>query len=72
MSHGDQLTALPEQFEVVGKTKNAPFACIAHKTDPIYGIQFHPEVTHSYRGKEVLKNFVIDICACRPNWSMVT
>jgi GMP synthase (glutamine-hydrolysing) len=47
MSHGDKLGALPAEFHVIATTKNAPFAGIAHETKPIYGIQFHPEVTVS-------------------------
>ncbi|SPC62609.1 probable GUA1 - GMP synthase (glutamine-hydrolyzing) [Ustilago sp. UG-2017b] len=71
MSHGDQLCKAPEDFVVIGKTPSAPFAAIAHKTRPIYGVQFHPEVTHSVRGVEVFDNFV-DICGCRRNWTMET
>jgi GMP synthase (glutamine-hydrolysing) len=71
MSHGDQLSKLPDDFVVIGKTKTAPYACIAHVDKPIYGIQFHPEVTHSPRGKEIIKNFVVNICQCRTNWTMV-
>jgi len=71
MSHGDQLSALPPQFHVIGCTHSAPFAAIAHDTKPFYGIQFHPEVTHSPRGKEVIARFVLHICGCQPNWTMV-
>jgi GMP synthase (glutamine-hydrolysing) len=71
MSHGDQLSALPEDFHVVGRTKSAPFAAIAHNEKPFYGIQFHPEVTHSPRGKEVIAKFVLDICQCKASWTMV-
>ncbi|KAA1477179.1 GMP synthase [Dentipellis sp. KUC8613] len=70
MSHGDQLSELPPDFHVVGHTKTAPFAAIAHNSKPIYGIQFHPEVTHSPRGREVIGRFVLDICGCKPNWTM--
>ena len=71
MSHGDQLVRPPKDFVVVGKTDSAPYACIAHPSKPIYGIQFHPEVTHSLRGKEVFQNFVLHICKCHANWTMV-
>lgn len=71
MSHGDQLSKAPEDFEVIGKTPTAPFAAMAHKTKPIYGVQFHPEVTHSVRGVELFDNFV-SICGCRRNWTMAT
>ncbi|KAJ1023217.1 hypothetical protein NDA16_003370 [Ustilago loliicola] len=71
MSHGDQLSKAPEDFVVIGKTPSAPFAAMAHKTKPIFGVQFHPEVTHSVRGVEVFDNFV-DICGCRRDWTMET
>ncbi|KAG8905186.1 GMP synthase (glutamine-hydrolyzing) [Tulasnella sp. 403] len=70
MSHGDQLSAIPPEFHIIGKTQTAPFAGIAHDSKPIFGIQFHPEVTHTPRGKEVISRFVIDICQCRTNWTM--
>src|ERR1700748_1761046 len=72
MSHGDRLTSLPDGFIVVAKTENAPFASIAHLNKPIYGIQFHPEVTHSPQGREVIRNFVVDICRCNTNWTMAS
>lgn len=72
MSHGDQLSAIPPNFHIIGKTKTAPLAAIAHDTKPIYGIQFHPEVTHSPRGKEVIANFVLKIVKCQANWTMVS
>lgn len=70
MSHGDQLSALPNDFHVIGHTNSAPYAAIAHNSKPCYGIQFHPEVTHSPRGREVIRRFILDICQCRPNWTM--
>lgn len=70
MSHGDKLGALPPNFHTIAVTKNAPFAGIAHETKPIYGIQFHPEVTHTPRGKTLLKNFAIDICGAEAKWTM--
>ncbi|KAI6113030.1 GMP synthase [Pisolithus sp. B1] len=70
MSHGDQLQNLPPGFHVIGHTQTAPFAAIAHDSKPIYGIQFHPEVTHSPKGKEIISRFVINICRCRTNWTM--
>ncbi|KAF9514572.1 hypothetical protein BS47DRAFT_1342878 [Hydnum rufescens UP504] len=72
MSHGDQLSQIPTDFYVIGKTTTAPYAAIAHKTRPFWGIQFHPEVTHSLRGKEVISRFVLDITNCRANWTMET
>lgn len=71
MSHGDQLSELPPNFHVIGATKTAPYAAVAHDTKPIYGIQFHPEVTHSPRGREVIGRFIKNICGCRAHWTMV-
>lgn len=72
MSHGDQLSEMPEEFHIIGRTATAPYAAVAHNSKPFYGIQFHPEVTHSKRGKEVIKNFVIGICGCKQHWTMVS
>ncbi|CED84243.1 gmp synthase [Phaffia rhodozyma] len=72
MSHGDQVTACPPNFVTIAKTPTAPFAAIAHESKPIYGIQFHAEVTHSPMGKEVIKNFVVGVCQARTNWNMDT
>lgn len=71
MSHGDQLSGMPPNFHIIGHTQTAPFAAIAHNTLPLYGIQFHPEVTHSPRGKEVIGRFILNICECRSDWTMV-
>ncbi|KAF9444687.1 GMP synthase [Macrolepiota fuliginosa MF-IS2] len=70
MSHGDQLSEPPKDFHVIGHTNTAPFAALAHNSKPFYGIQFHPEVTHSPRGREVIGRFILNICQCRPNWTM--
>jgi GMP synthase (glutamine-hydrolysing) len=70
MSHGDKLSNMPPDFVTVATTANAPFAGIAHKTNKYYGIQFHPEVTHTPKGKIVLKNFAVDICQARTDWTM--
>jgi GMP synthase (glutamine-hydrolysing) len=72
MSHGDKLAAVPVGFHTIATTKNAPFAGIAHETKPIYGIQFHPEVTHTPRGKKLLENFAVGICGAKQNWTMAT
>lgn len=71
MSHGDQLSEMPKDFHIIGKTRTAPFAAIAHNTEPLYGIQFHPEVTHSPMGKALIGRYVLNICGCKPNWTMV-
>ena len=69
MSHGDKVTALPEDFEVIGSSSNAPIAAIQHAYKPWYGVQFHPEVTHTKSGKEMLSNFVLNICKCEALWT---
>ena len=69
MSHGDKLSHLPSEFMTIASTPNAPFAGIAHHTLPYYGIQFHPEVTHTLQGTTILSNFV-NICGARRNWTM--
>ena len=70
MSHGDKLSHLPSSFVTIATTSNAPFAGIAHESKPYYGIQFHPEVTHTPRGKKVLENFAVSICKAEQNWTM--
>jgi len=70
MSHGDKLIALPQGFTTIATTANAPYAGIAHNSNQLYGIQFHPEVTHTPRGKQVLSNFAVNICAAQQNWTM--
>ncbi|GFP54000.1 GMP synthase [glutamine-hydrolyzing] [Trichoderma asperellum] len=70
MSHFDKLVHLPEGFVVVAKTANSEFAGIAHQTKPIFGVQFHPELEHTPRGSELLRNFSVDICGAQPNWVM--
>lgn len=70
MSHGDKLNGLPSGYKVIATSDNSPFCGVAHETEPIYGIQFHPEVTHSEKGKFILKNFAVDICKVNQNWTM--
>ena len=70
MSHGDKLASLPASFKTTATTSSSPFAGIAHLEKPIYGIQWHPEVTHSAQGSELLRNFAVDICQARQNWTM--
>jgi GMP synthase (glutamine-hydrolysing) len=69
MSHGDSVYAIPDNFEILGETSNSPFAVIKHKKENIYGLQFHPEVTHSLNGKKLLKNFLFNISDCQGLWS---
>ncbi|CCF55852.1 hypothetical protein KAFR_0A04170 [Kazachstania africana CBS 2517] len=70
MSHGDKLNGLPTGFKTIATSDNSPYCGIAHESKPIYGIQFHPEVTHSTLGKTLLKNFAVDICKTEQNWTM--
>jgi GMP synthase (glutamine-hydrolysing) len=70
MSHGDKLSHLPQDFVTIATTDNAPLAGIAHIKHPYYGIQFHPEVTHTSNGKDIIRNFALDICQCSAEWTM--
>lgn len=69
-SHGDHIEKLPKGFSVLGTTENAPHAVIADERRQIYGIQFHPEVAHTPQGKEILNNFLFEICGCSATWTM--
>lgn len=69
MSHGDTITALPENFELIASTPSVQVAAYKIKEEQTYGIQFHPEVTHSLEGKTVLRNFVVHICKCAQDWT---
>ncbi|MEE4174767.1 MAG: glutamine-hydrolyzing GMP synthase [Xanthomonadales bacterium] len=69
MSHGDKVTALPEGFELVGATESAPVTIIADETRHWYGLQFHPEVTHTQQGARLLERFVGEICGCEKLWT---
>ncbi|KAJ4267311.1 GMP synthase (glutamine-hydrolyzing) [Fusarium torreyae] len=70
MSHFDKLINLPKDFVVIAATKNSEFAGIAHQEKPIFGVQFHPELEHTPRGTELLRNFSVDICGAQANWKM--
>lgn len=70
MSHGDQVTKLPENFEAIASSETCPIAAIQSKTDQIYAVQFHIEVNHTPKGMQILRNFVFSICKCAPNWKM--
>lgn len=69
MSHGDHIKHLPEPYKVIAHTSNAPVAAVRHRDKPIFGVQFHPEVVHTEDGKQVLKNFVKEICGCKAIWT---
>lgn len=68
MSHGDKVTKVPAGFAVIAASANAPIAAIGDETRHYYGLQFHPEVTHSEHGAAVLRQFVLEICACQNLW----
>jgi GMP synthase (glutamine-hydrolysing) len=70
MSHGDQVTGLSHEFTPIAETQSCPFAAVKHRTRPIYGLQFHPEVTHTPEGRTILRNFVLDVCGCRGTWNL--
>jgi len=70
MSHGDQITEPPENFEVIASSETCPIAAIQNKDDQIYAVQFHIEVSHTPKGMQILRNFVFNICKCRLNWKM--
>jgi GMP synthase (glutamine-hydrolysing) len=69
MSHGDKVVELPPGFELVGGTDSAPVCVIADDGRGYYGVQFHPEVTHTAQGERILERFVHDICGCEENWT---
>ncbi len=69
MSHGDTIMAVPANFEIIGSTDSVKVAAFKIKDEKTFGIQFHPEVTHSLEGKQMLKNFVVGICGCSQDWT---
>ena len=69
MSHGDKVARLPEGFELLARTENAPIAAMMDEQRSIYAVQFHPEVTHSEGGSELYQTFARDICGCEPLWT---
>ncbi|HEX8523999.1 MAG TPA: glutamine-hydrolyzing GMP synthase [Tepidisphaeraceae bacterium] len=70
MSHGDQVHELPGDFVALATTPTCPYAATRHKSRPFYGVQFHPEVTHTPRGDQLFQNFLYDICRCSGTWTM--
>jgi len=69
MSHGDKVSELPEGFEVIAETDSCPIAGMAHKEKPFFGIQFHPEVTHTLQGKRIIEHFALEQCGCDALWT---
>jgi GMP synthase (glutamine-hydrolysing) len=70
MSHGDKVTELPPGFQLMASTDSCPIAGMADEARRFYGVQFHPEVTHTKRGAAILERFVLDICGTKPDWIM--
>ena len=69
MSHADQVSKLPKNFKVIASSQNSKFAVVENKFKNYYGVQFHPEVTHTENGKKLISNFIFLICKMRKNWS---
>ena len=70
MSHGDKVTKLPGGFRTIGSTNNTHVAAMENRVRKLYGVQFHPEVVHTPKGRRILRNFLINIADCKPSWSM--
>lgn len=70
MSHGDRIEKLPKDFLAIGHTANSPIAAMADKNRQFYALQFHPEVVHTDKGQNILRNFIFNICKCKPRWTM--
>ncbi|MCX7178141.1 MAG: glutamine-hydrolyzing GMP synthase, partial [Proteobacteria bacterium] len=70
MSHGDKVTEIPPGFKLIASNEATPIAAMADETRRFYGVQFHPEVTHTLRGRDMFARFVREICACRGDWNM--
>ncbi len=70
MSHGDKVTTMPPGFKLMASTPNCPIAGIADEARRFYGVQFHPEVTHTVQGRAIIERFVLDLCGAKPDWVM--
>jgi len=70
MSHGDRMTSLPKGWRILAHSSNSPIAGFANPERQLFGVQFHPEVAHTPRGKAILENFLFRICGCEPDWTM--
>jgi len=70
MSHGDRMETLADGLDTLATSDNSPHAAFRHHARPLYGLQFHPEVTHTVEGREILRNFVLRICGAEPTWTM--
>jgi GMP synthase (glutamine-hydrolysing) len=72
MSHGDRVDAAPDGFEAIGSSHNSPIAAFRHAKRKLYGLQFHPEVAHTPKGTEILRNFLFKVARCHGDWSMAS
>ena len=72
MSHEDAVIKLPKNFKIIASTKDSKMAIIENSKNRLYGVQFHPEVTHTEKGKQIFKNFLFLICKIKKNWSIVS
>ncbi len=70
MSHGDQVQKIDEEFVPLAATETCPMAAVRHKSRPIYGLQFHPEVSHTPHGTQILRNFLYEVCGCKGLWQI--
>jgi GMP synthase (glutamine-hydrolysing) len=70
MSHGDKILRRPSGFKPIAHTNNSPVAAMAEKNKKFYALQFHPEVAHTQQGTKILRNFIFNICRCKPSWTM--
>ncbi len=70
MSHGDIVNSISSDFVALAATRNCPIAAVRHRTRPVYGVQFHPEVTHTPYGSRIFRNFLYDICHCTGDWQV--
>ena len=70
MSHGDVVQDLPVEFVPLARTASCPIAAVRHRSRPVYGVQFHPEVTHTPCGGQLLRNFLYDVCGCKGDWEV--
>src|SRR5438128_2729653 len=70
MSHGDQVEAVNSDFVSLAQTETCPIAAVRHRTRPVFGLQFHPEVSHTPYGSRILRNFLYDVCGCTGTWQM--
>ena len=70
MSHGDRVKKMPKGFKSIAHSKNSPICAMKNERKRVYGVQFHPEVVHTPKGSQIIKNFLFNICKCKPVWTM--